>query len=105
MSKKYYAAVNAYGTSTSVGFCNTWDVYAFGTRASRDAYVESRECENISVRAIKKSEIGKYIDRPTAFSGQRWVIDWYYDDIPSGCLGVVVCDRLDSYGDSRLTVN
>jgi len=37
----YYAAVNAYGSETSPGFANTWDVVAFNTKRDRDAYCDT----------------------------------------------------------------
>ena len=50
----HYAANNIYGTSTSVGFSNTWRVFAFATKASRDAFVEDG---NMSARAVKRKDI------------------------------------------------
>ena len=58
----FYAATNSYSTKTSIGFCNTWGVIGFATRAMRDAYV--RRATDLATRAIKASEIKTYDGRP-----------------------------------------
>ena len=54
----YYAAVNSYATSTSVGFANTWSVIGFQTRAMRAAYIQS--ADDLATRAILSKEIRSY---------------------------------------------
>lgn len=66
---KYYAVKNSYGSETSTGFSNTWKVLCFYDRDERDEFVNTNS-HDLSVKAIKKSEIGKYIDKPKPFSGQ-----------------------------------
>lgn len=70
----FYAADNAYGSSTSVGFSNTWRVSAFIDRASRDAFVVSGDR---STKAIKRAEIGRYLDNVVPFSGKAVCVDPY----------------------------
>ncbi len=38
----YYAKYNLYGSDTSVGFADTWQVVSFDARAARDAWVAQR---------------------------------------------------------------
>lgn len=68
MAKRYYAAHNPYGvnlTYSSIG----WTVYAFSTKAGRDAYLEEHsynQSGNIVSEAIARRDIsqvtkGKYI--------------------------------------------
>jgi hypothetical protein len=54
----FYAAVNSRATDTSIGFCNTWGVIGFATRAMRDAYV--KRADDFATRAIASKEVGKY---------------------------------------------
>ena len=67
-----YAATNDYASETSIGFCNTWNVWAFSTKVARDVFVGSRS--DLATRAITKQEIGKYVEHPKPFSGNRRVI-------------------------------
>jgi len=71
--KYYYATKNAYGSGTSIGFANTWSVLVFTDKAARDYYVNNSD--DMSVNAINKSDIKKYIDAPKPFSGRRRAID------------------------------
>lgn len=97
----YYAAINAYGSEINHGFVNTWDVLAFNSKESRDAFIEGSS--NITAEAIAKRNVTKrlaYSDRPPRpFSGERWVIadgDNMDEDPPSrpeGCIGHVIVDR------------
>ena len=72
---KYFAAIN------KRGFANTWEVAAFDSRANRDAFVEKHDGETnrnnnrTDCRAIKKSEIKDFVDRPKPFTGRYRAID------------------------------
>jgi hypothetical protein len=54
----FYAAVNSYGTETSVGFANTWRALGFKTRQMRDAFVG--RAKDMATRPIKAAELGTY---------------------------------------------
>jgi hypothetical protein len=60
--KTFYAAINVRGNETSIGFSNTWGVLEFTSKAERDEFVEITKERNISVRAIKATEVKKYSD-------------------------------------------
>lgn len=77
--KTFYAASNLYGSSTSVGFANTWFVKGFRSKKARDSYVAN--AEDRATRAISRAEIRKYADRER--------IDHGYDE---GRLGYVIWD-------------
>ena len=106
-AKRFFAATNAYATRTSIGFENTWDVLAFGSRADRDAYVAS--ATDMATRAITRREVTRYAanwsltrdqtNKPKPFSGEYWGIDDMTSyDAPRGLLGqVVVCEPTDTY--------
>ena len=70
---RYYAASNAYGSESSVGFSNTWQVHVFSNRQARDAWVEGRN--DMATRSIKRSEIPCLLsnvdDHPTP-SDEQW---------------------------------
>ena len=51
--KKFYAAENRYGSETSYGFSNTWDVYVFKSKKGRDNWVDSRP--TLTAKKIKRS--------------------------------------------------
>ena len=85
--KRYYAIKNIYGTSTSAGFGNTWEVLVFKSKKERDKYVDQYSIDNISVQSIKRSEVGKYLnDDYKPFDGKKICVDWrnYYDREPFG---------------------
>ena len=54
----FYAAINSRATDTSIGFCNTWGVIGFATKAMRDAYVSN--ANDLATQAITSKEFGKY---------------------------------------------
>lgn len=68
---KYYAANNSYGSETSVGFANTWGVKVFASKKDRDEFVRNGD---LSARAIKKTEIGRYLGAVKPFSGKAYMI-------------------------------
>jgi hypothetical protein len=80
--KKYFSAESAHGSSTSYGFSNDTIVYVFASKADRDRYV--RESSNLSVKAIKKSDVAKHATnfsltqnkdiKPNPFKGEFWGI-------------------------------
>lgn len=100
MKKRYYAANNQYATEWSIGFANTWMVYVFADMASRDKYVN--DSSSMAARAIKRSEIGKYIDRPKPFSGKCWQIAVDPCNPTPGLIGQVVTDWTDGGIGDRL---
>ena len=51
----HYAQYNLYGTSTDVGFANTWQVASFASKAARDAWV-SQHKDRLDVAAVTRSE-------------------------------------------------
>jgi hypothetical protein len=51
----YYAKYNLYGSDTSVGFADTWQVVSFDARAARDAWVAQRR-DRRDVEAITRTE-------------------------------------------------
>ena len=71
--KYYYATKNLYGSDTSVGFANTWTVLVFTDKTSRDKYIDSSN--DMSVNAINKADIKKYINAAKPFSGKRRAIN------------------------------
>ena len=75
---RFFAARNQYGSDTSVGFNNTWDVLCFPSRAARDRFVDDNSSD-MSVRAITKKEVTLYLtmggqDGVKPFSGDFWAI-------------------------------
>ena len=86
-STKFYAATNSYGTESSIGFTNTWNVYAFNSKELRNEYVE--QSTDISTRAIPKREIGEYIEAAKPFSGLRRAIDNSEGMSPDSAFGSV----------------
>lgn len=106
---KYYAAINAYSTESSIGFSNTWDVLVFNSKSARDDYVNNSTA--LATRAIKKSEVTSYaanynctfnkVIKPRPFTEEFWGIDNDQKQIP-GYLGYVrVCypgDGVRLYG-------
>ena len=76
----YYAANNSFGSETSIGFANTWDVLAFDTKANRDDYVENG---NLSTRAIKRNQVTGYIyHSPEPFTTQHYALVNHYEFCP-----------------------
>jgi hypothetical protein len=81
--RKYFSAESAHGSSTSWGFSNDTIVYVFASKSDRDRYV--RESHNLSVKAIKKSEVTKQATnfsltqnkdiKPNPFKGEFWGIE------------------------------
>ena len=59
----YYAQYNLYGSTTDVGFSNTWQVASFGTKSGRDSWV-AQHAERLDIQAITRAEAvklaGKY---------------------------------------------
>ena len=91
----YYAAQNAYGSETSIGFSNTWYVLAFRSKKCRDAYV--LKSDRLDVRPCKRDEITGYVGRPKPFTGQfvgieRWdeqdAILFGYGPLVAGIVGI-----------------
>lgn len=98
-----------FAAENTQGFANTWDVYAFATRAARDEYVAERDGrinaygKIIDCRAIPKSRATKYATnysltrnepvKPEPFSGQCWIIQdalGYDNDAIPGLVGQLV---------------
>ena len=69
---RYYAVENQYGSSTSHGFCNTWDILVFNSKKARDSYVN--ESTNITTKSIKKAELSLYTRSVKPFSGEALII-------------------------------
>jgi len=68
----FYAAINTYGSESSTGFANTWNVLAFHDKQSRDAFVNATNRQDI--RAITRKDIPRYVEQPKPFSGHRRVL-------------------------------
>jgi hypothetical protein len=68
--RKFFAAYNQYGSETSIGFANTWEVIAFTSKKARDEFVENSN--DISFRKIKKKEIGYYVGGIKPYSGEGY---------------------------------
>jgi len=105
MSKRFFSAESAHGSSSSYGFSNDTVVYAFGSKKDRDNYVD--KSKNISCRKIIFSEVTKMAanvsltmnnngGRPKPFSCEYWgIVNCGFEDFPEGCIGrveVCVCD-------------
>jgi hypothetical protein len=103
--KRYFAGQSAHGSSSSHGFSNDWDVYAFSSKAARDAFVE--KSDNLSCVAIKFCDVtnkarnwslthNEY-NEPKPFSREFWAIMPRMDEDENhieGCIGIVdVCDE------------
>lgn len=58
----YYAKFNLYGTDTSVGFVNTWQVAGFATKAARDAWVNEVYATRVDIEAVSRKEAEKIVD-------------------------------------------
>lgn len=97
---KYYAAINACGSSSSHGFANTWDVFVFESQKARDNWVDSQN--NITAKAILRSEATRIANNwsltrnestgPSPFSGEFWGICWVPEaDEGVGMAGQLVC--------------
>ena len=85
---RYYAVSNQYGSSTSHGFCNTWNILVFSSKKARDNYVD--QSPNITTQSIKRSELSLYTRPVTPFKGECLVIDEYQDNRFEGLLGTVI---------------
>ena len=67
-SRRFYAAYNPYGVHLTYGSIG-WSVYAFSSKAGRDAYIEDNcydrtgnvVCEAITKKEIKDITNGRYI--------------------------------------------
>lgn len=80
--KKYFSSESAHGSSTSWGFSNDTIVYVFVSKKDRDNYI--KKSTNLSVKAIKKSEVTKQATnfsltqnkdiKPNPFKGEFWGI-------------------------------
>jgi hypothetical protein len=120
MSKRYFSAESAHGSSTSHGFANDTIVLAFDSKSARDRYVA--ESPNLSCRAIRFDEVTAHAanwsmtnnkrSEPRPFTGEFWGIekwsthpryDMRYADV-DGLIGRVgVCYRDDElHGCDRL---
>ena len=110
--RKYYAAFNY------SDFANTWKVYAFESKSTRDRFVHENDgftfrnniCQCL---VIKKNQVTRYaanwsltrneLIAPKPFTEECWVIDGNMIDRNNGCIGQVVvghvtdnCERLFS---------
>ena len=109
--KKFYVAENSYGSQTSRGFANTWDVLVFDCKKNAKKYVN--ESKNITVKIIKKTEVIKYAKNwnltkncytePKKFSSEYWgITNGNYDinmtDV-TGYVGQIAVCNDDSYGE------
>ena len=99
----HYTADNLYGSTTSVGFSNTWRVLAFADKASRDAHVSKNSPSDRSLRAIKRADISRYLDSPRPFSGEAVCLDAYAAELIDSeeILGVVCVATPDRYSGVR----
>ena len=92
--KRYYGATNSYASATSVGFANTWIVYAFRSRAERDEWVSN--ATDRATRAITRREIPKYLSGGhnsfPAYRGCAYRVDPVY---PNGVQRVVISADTD----------
>ena len=93
MAKLFYAATNSYATESSIGFTNTWNVYAFKSKELRDEYVA--DANDLSTRVITKREIGEYIEAAKPFSGLRRAVnvDGTFPDDAYGCVDLMYSDE------------
>jgi hypothetical protein len=91
MGKQYYAVSNRYGSSCSQGYSDTWYGLAFSDKKARDDYVSENEYKNLAVRACKKANLGKYLEKPKPFSYTRRAINPYCDGFNEivGCIGII----------------
>ena len=64
----YYAAINRYAKSTSIGFANTWHVVGFETKSLRDAYVKN--ANDLATKSISAKEARDY-------GGKVGCVDYY----------------------------
>ena len=59
----YYAQYNLYGSTTDVGFSNTWQLASFDTKHARDSWV-AQHAGRLDIQAITRAEAvklaGKY---------------------------------------------
>ena len=108
MSKRYFSAESAHGSSTSQGFANDTLVLVFESKTARDNYITSGG--NITRRAIKASEATKEATnysltqnkaiKPDTFSGEYWGITndiTDYADQVAGCIGELTVCHDDNY--------
>lgn len=89
-ARRYYAASNAYGSETSTGFSNTWQVHVFSNPQDRNEWVDGRN--DMASRVIKRSEIPYYLsdedNTPTPYSGEhRAVVPSIETDQVAGHIG------------------
>lgn len=63
MTNLFFAAINDFGSESSVGFDNTLTAVAFKSRITRDNWVDGLSTSNLSVRAITKAEALKLATR------------------------------------------
>ena len=59
----FFARTNPYGSSTSVGFDNTFDALVFTTKAARDEYIEANQGANLAVIPISKKTALRFARR------------------------------------------
>jgi len=81
-TRKYYAAENHYGSSTSHGFANTWYVLVFRSKSERDTWVYNQP--TLTAKAIKRTEVIGYAtnynlsqnctNAPRPFTPEYWGI-------------------------------
>lgn len=58
----YYAKFNLYGSDTSAGFANAWQVAGFATKAARDAWAYQVNAERVDIEAVSRAEAEKLVD-------------------------------------------
>lgn len=90
---KYYAVNNTYSTESSLGFTNTWFVLVFDSKTARDEYVANSP--RLAARAIKRTEIGEYIEAPKPFSGKCWRVFCDSACDTKGLVGEIIIDWSD----------
>ena len=91
---KYLAAFNYYGNQTSMGFANTWKIYVFKSRLTRDTFVNALRETNITARTITRKDLSQYCQRsPKPFSGEAYVICDQDRNFGKGYLGYVTVDN------------
>ena len=64
---KYYAVENMYGSETSYGFANCWQILVFKSKKGRDEYVE--RSTNLTCKEIKKVDLPIYTPEVKPFTG------------------------------------
>ena len=102
-NKRFFAALNHYGDKSSVGFANTWEVFAFDSRQARDRFVAESGKTNISAKEIRRVEAVSFasnsLHKPRPFSSEFWGVRPLDSDLNNdieGCLGTLkICHPKD----------